>query len=239
MKGGSLISEWPALVAEVLFRLRGGPVRTWRWILDRIRDGRLDRQFGIYSSPKRSSKELGFQSPDLVPYQAVSFSDLREILDNSSISSRDVLLDFGSGMGRVVCFAAVRYELQSVMGVEISPQLCEIARRNLEGLRPRFKCCDVKIVNADAVEYEVPDHVTLVYFFNPFRGEVLTQVLENIERSCRRSPRRIRVLFYGTVSSRGFREEASRHPWLILEATRLLRTGAMLLSYVTSSETKS
>ncbi len=236
MRHESLLSEWPALIAEVLFRLRGGPVRTWRWILDRLRDGSLDRQFGIYSSPKRSAEELGFHSPELVPYQAVSFSDLREILENSSISHEDVLLDFGSGMGRVVCFAAATYELQSVIGVEISPQLCEIAQRNVQGLKPRLKCLDVKIVNADAVQYEVPDNVTLIYFFNPFRGEVLRQVLENIGRSLRRRPRRIRVLFYGTVSSRGFREEASRHSWLILEGTRLLRTGAMLLRYIACAE---
>jgi len=37
----------------------------------------------------------------------------------------------------------------------------------------------------------------VIFFYSPFKGEIMRKVLENIETSFHRAPRRIVLLFYG------------------------------------------
>ncbi len=217
-------------LSELLFRLRRGPAKTWRWISDRLRDSRYDAEFGISSSPSNESKQSELECPEFVHYQAVSYSDMREILERISIHWSDIFVDFGSGMGRAVCLAAT-YPFRAVIGVEISPELSEIARRNLNRVRHKLESREVRIVECNATAYDIPDTASVFFFFNPFRGSVLAQVLQNIARSLQKSPRRVRVLFYGTVSSKHFRTQAAKHEWLHLSSETVLGTGAILLLY--------
>lgn len=223
--------ELKALLAELVFRSRGGPRRIWCWIADRIRDSQYDRQFGITSSPQPQLTDHVFASPELVHYQAVSYSDMRELLRLLVIGPSDVFLDYGSGMGRAVCLAAT-YPFKTVIGVEISAELCGIARRNLSHARGKLLCGDVRILEGDAADYQIPDEASVFFFFNPFYGSVLARVLDNIARSVRKSPRKIQMVFYGTVSSDHFRAQAARHEWLKLSAETVLWTGAVVLLYV-------
>ena len=217
-------------VRELLFRMRGGPLRFWRWIKDRRDDQRRDKQFGIVSAGSRELQDSGLYRPEYVRYQPASYRDLREMFDSIPITRKDVFLDFGSGMGRGVCVAAT-YPFGSVIGIDIAPELCAIARQNIERLRPKLRCSDVEIVNGNALEFEVPAKVSVIYFFNPFRGAILSTVLGNVAESLRGSPRKVRLLFYGTVSTAEFREEAAKHEWLTFEAETRFSTGALALTY--------
>ena len=222
---------------ELRFRLRRGPRRTWRWIADRLRDGQFDREFGISSSPHKQLTRSGLPSAEFVPYQAVSYSDMREVMELLAIGPSDVFLDFGSGMGRAVCVAAT-YPLKAVVGIEISPELCSIARHNLSQASGKLLCRDVWIVERDAVDYEIPGEASVFFLFNPFRGSVLARVLDNIARSVRESPRKMQVIFYGTVSSEHFRAQATKHEWLELDTETTLETGATVLVYVNADNSK-
>ena len=217
-------------VAEMLFRLRSGPVKLGRWLSNRLLDRYLDHKFGIESGGRRSVRELGFTSPDYVEYQAVSYADMEEILAILRPGADDVFLDLGCGMGRAVCMAGMR-RLGSVIGVEISPQLCEIASNNVAKMARRLECQDIRIVNSDAASYAIPGDVSIVYFFNPFGGKVLRRVLENVRRSLQMARRPIRLVFYGTLSSARFADEAARHPWLRLASKHALRSGTIVLVY--------
>ncbi len=220
----------PALLSEAIFHLRQGPRRTWQWIIDRVNDSRFDREFGICSARRRVA-QLGSGSSDFFPYQPASYRDLKEILDKLNIGLGEVLLDLGAGMGRAVCVAAT-YPFEAVIGVEISTELCAIAKHNLKATQDKLKCKNVQIVNSDAARYEIPDCVSIIYLFNPFGGAVLTQVLENVAASLNRAPRPVRVVFSGTISSRHFEHEAGRHEWLELGSRTVLGTGVIALSYV-------
>ncbi len=225
--------ELKALLAELAFRLRGGPRRTTRWIVDRLRDHQYDQEFGITSSPQPQLTATSLTSPELVHYQAVSYSDMRELLQLLAIGPSDVFLDYGSGMGRAVCLAAT-YPFRTVIGVELSPELCEIARHNLSRARGKLRCRDVRILEADAADYEPPGEASIFFFFNPFCGSVLARVLYNIARSVRKSPRKIKIVFYGTVSSNHFRAQAAKHEWLKLNGETVLGTGAVVLFYAST-----
>lgn len=217
-------------VSEVLYRLRLPFPYHWRWLADRIGDRYLDRKFGIASFPRRSLAEFGLDCPDCTDYQPVSYPDFRKLLDAVDVGSSDVFLDFGSGMGRALCLAA-QYPFRSVIGVEMSSQLCGIAIQNIEQVKLKLLCKDVQVVNTNATNYEIPQHVSVVYFFNPFGGSVLSKVLDNVRSSLCAAPRRLIILFYGTASSAAFRLEASTRDWLALQSELMLPTGTIGLVY--------
>ncbi len=224
------------LASEVKFRLRLALPFHWRWLADRLGDRYFDKKFGIVSSERRSLAQLGLEISDCIDYQPVSYSDFRALLDSISIGSQDVFLDFGSGMGRALCLAAL-YPFRSVIGVEISEELCAVAHRNIERVKPKLRCKDVQVVNINAVDYEIPPHVSIVYFFNPFGGRVLSSVLKNIASSLQAVPRRLLVLFYGTATSEVFRARASSEGWLALRSKIMLPTGTVGLIYENSNWT--
>jgi SAM-dependent methyltransferase len=106
-----------------------------------------------------------------------------------------VFLDVGCGMGRAVLMAAAGYPFRRVIGVELSTQLVEIAQDNLDRCRARLRCKDVVVVNADAVNYEIPDDVTVVFLYNTVRGATFAAVIQNVLDSYDRSPRMLRILY--------------------------------------------
>jgi hypothetical protein len=128
-------------------------------------------------------------------HHASSWLQLRRALRGAAITTDDVLVDFGSGMGRMVYVAARHYPFGRVVGVEISQRFNDVALANLEHARPRLRCQDVQIVTADATEFAVPDDMTYAYMFNPFGGEIFEAVLANIVASLDRRPRRVTLCY--------------------------------------------
>jgi hypothetical protein len=145
-----------------------------------------------------AADQLGFDHPEHMRYEASSWTWLRRALRRRKVKSDDVFVDFGSGKGRVV-WQAAQYRFARVVGVEISPQLNDVARRNIEGGRKRLKCGDVELVTADATEFEVPDDMTVAYFYSPFEGDVFRQVLRNIVESVDRRPRKVTMIYANPV----------------------------------------
>lgn len=215
---------------EILFRARNGPAKLLRWLTDRLLDRYSDKKFGIVSSQRKTASELGFDSSEYVPYQAVNYTDMEEILAILQPGADDVFLDLGCGMGRAVCMAGM-HRMRSVIGVEISPELCQIAIDNVAKMTARLACRDVRIVNSDAASYTIPGDVSILYLFNPFGGSVLRRVFENVNASLQVAQRPLRLIFSGTLSSRSFAEEAARHSWLKLTSKHVLRSGLMVLVY--------
>jgi len=132
------------------------------------------------------------------PYGATEWLDLVRALRAVRPGPDDVFVDFGSGKGRVISRAAM-YPLKRVVGVELSEPLNEVARANLEVVRPRLKTPEIEIVTADATTWEVPDDMTIGFLFNPFLGDVFRAVMDNIVRSLDRNPRRIRLVYVNPV----------------------------------------
>jgi len=82
-------------------------------------------------------------------------------------------LDLGCGKGRALLVAA-SLPFRHILGVELSPNLCEIARRNTSS-DPR-----IVILHHDAATYTFPEGPLLVYLYHPFLKAVLRRVLANL-----------------------------------------------------------
>lgn len=113
-----------------------------------------------------------------------------KILSNFSISSADAIVDFGSGKGGVL-ISLSKYPFARITGVEISKELVTIARDNISKLRIKnvdIQCCD-------AAAFTPLDAYNYFYFFDPFPGVVMTEVLGNIEQSLTDNPRKVTIIY--------------------------------------------
>jgi hypothetical protein len=154
-----------------------------------------ERGLPTSTDPYVRLEDVGLASPGRNDYQASRWRWLRRALRGCEITRDDVLVEFGSGMGRVVYVAARRYPFGRVVGVEISQEFNDVALKNLEHERHRLRCQNVEIVTADAVEFVVPDDMTYAYLFNPFKAEIFAAVIENIVASLDRRPRRVTLCY--------------------------------------------
>lgn len=127
------------------------------------------------------------------PYEPLPWMVLRRAMNVLDPGPDDVLLDYGSGLGRVLLLASHR-RLKRVIGVEVEAQLAARARANLAAAQRRL-FSPVELVVADAVAWRVPDDVTAVFLFNPFVGKVMQAVQANLKASLLRRPRPLKVLY--------------------------------------------
>jgi hypothetical protein len=155
----------------------------------------FDRRYGLDTDGVIHPGELGFDNPDYTRYAPAGLATLRRLLPPREIGADDVFVDIGSGKGRVVIQAALRYPFRTVYGVELSDQLHEVAVHNLDGIRPRLRCQDVRLVNANALEFEFPDDATIVFLYNPFGGAAFAEMVQRILASVDRAPRPLRLIY--------------------------------------------
>jgi SAM-dependent methyltransferase len=155
---------------------------------------------------------FGYGDASRVDYAAPTYLTLRRALRFFDVRPGSVFLDYGCGRGRALVLAST-LAFAKVIGVEIVPDLLAEAARNLERAASRLRCHSHELINVDAMEYVPPSEVDCIYFFNPFRGEVLAAVIRNIETSLRRSPRQITIVY---LNADQFSTIAKRLPWLEL-----------------------
>lgn len=107
-----------------------------------------------------------------------------------------IFIDYGSGKGRVLLLAA-RYGFKRVVGVEFAQELYETSERNVDRFRRRRRrrLPEIQLVMGDAVNITLPNEPCVLFLYNPFPEEVLSQVLAHIEDSYARAPRTLYLVY--------------------------------------------
>lgn len=174
-------------------------------------DWLFDLRLGIKTAGVHPS---GFNTKhnDNVQCKPTTYRLLQKVFRYLKIEKPDneIFVDFGSGKGRTVCFAA-QYPFRSVYGVEISPEWADMTRTNINNLRTRF-VQDVKIYNEDAAEFDCSTG-TVYYFFNPFGEKTFREVIQRIKVSVQSQKRKIRIVYYNPLQ----KEVLDEQEWLYLE----------------------
>ena len=132
----------------------------------------LERVLRVQTRGEFLQRDRGFASG---VYRPSSWLVLHALFRRLPVAEDDVLVDVGSGMGRVLLVAGA--VLRRVIGIEQDPELTRIAERNLRGRR--LACRDVELLTVDASAWAVPDDLTMAYLYCPLRT-----------RSCAGSSRR-------------------------------------------------
>jgi len=144
----------------------------------------FDREQGTETSGWVLRGALGVapsQLGDVFEYIPSSEDLVRRVLSGLDIETGKFdFVDYGAGKGRVLLLAA-RHGFRSVTGVEISPSLVEIARKNAVTFAARHpQVCSIELVCEDATAFEPRGGDTVYYFYQPFPDWVMERVLERI-----------------------------------------------------------
>jgi SAM-dependent methyltransferase len=112
-----------------------------------------------------------------VGYGATSPAEFNEAMSLLQISPSDhTFIDLGSGKGRALIMAG-EYKFRRIIGIEFSPELCAIAKKNLAITRTH-----AEVICQSAVDFEFPREPTVIFMCNPFFEEVMKPVISHMHR---------------------------------------------------------
>ena len=157
------------------------PVHTGYDALDALVDGVLSLD-EIPAPTQAPTREMIHLEP--TPARVVL-----EVVDRVPWQPEDVFYDIGSGLGQVPLLVHLLTGVR-VVGVEIEPAYCRVARACAEGLG----LAGVSLKQVDAREADYTQG-TVFYLFTPFVGEMLQAVLDRLYEQTR--GRQITVCTYG------------------------------------------
>jgi SAM-dependent methyltransferase len=138
--------------------------------------------------------DFGLDDPNRNRYVAISRFVVPRVLRKIGVGPDDVFIDIGCGKGRAV-YQAAQFPFKRVIGVEIAEELTRVAQYNIDNNRDQLAAKDVELVTEDALKYQLPDDVTVVYLFHPFAGEIFAGVIKNLVASLDRNPRELRIIY--------------------------------------------
>ena len=164
-------------------------------------------------------------------YDALDYPLLWSYLRQLNLKPEDVAIEIGCGLGRALC-ALARWPVKKCIGIELSEELAEGARRNIEMMRGRRAPVEVIAGDAAFVDYS---QGTAFYLFNPFGPTTMRIVLDRIRQSMLANPRPIRILYVNPVCEEVFKAT----PWLRQSKVvkyKLFRTAASLWESVDEAQ---
>lgn len=126
-------------------------------------------------------------------YEPTPYEVLDHLFEYMPLSPDDVLVDYGSGLGRVSFYASCRFGCRST-GIEFCEDYFERSLKNLEtyvGNRDLISFCYGK-----AEEYHIHENENIFYFFNPFSQVIFKKVINQILASLSIAPRKVTLVLY-------------------------------------------
>lgn len=134
------------------------------------------------------------------PYQPTEPALFREMLNALDIDfSQFTFIDLGSGKGRTLLMAS-EYPFRRVVGVELLPELNQLAQQNIREFKSDArKCATIESLCEDARDFTFPLEPLLLYLFNPLLESGLVQFVLNMEQSLREFPRSIIVIYHNPL----------------------------------------
>ena len=103
-----------------------------------------------------------------VMYQQTHSLPLKKLLKHIKIPEGKVFVDLGCGKGKALIISS-KFGFREVRGVEFSPLLCDIARKNCLIYKEKKKSkVKFSIIESDVREYLLEDDEDVFYLNNPF-----------------------------------------------------------------------
>ena len=177
-------------MAQIEYKLREAISRAKGFLGEHV----VDRRRGTDTSRIVDLATAGVHTDGRIPYVPSGWRSLPSALRHLPVSEDDVFLDLGCGKGRVVVQAAER-PFKRVIGVELSPELIAVAQENLHAVRDKLRCQNVDLIVADITTWQIPDDVTILYAYNPVRGELFEAAMNAMIASYDRNPRPMYLLY--------------------------------------------
>jgi SAM-dependent methyltransferase len=133
-------------------------------------------------------------------YQPIEPELFREMIAGLSVDLHDLtFIDIGSGKGRALLLAC-EYPFRRILGIELLPQLNEIARLNIRKFAESHDVrATVEAFCGDATDFTFPAEPLVLFLFNPLPDAELREVIGNLDGSLRQDPREAYVVYANPV----------------------------------------
>ena len=152
--------------------------------------------------------------------QSADFRGLDRMFKVVRLHGDDVFVDVGCGKGRVLTYLHRRRLCGSIYGVELDPDIADIAKARTEN------CRDIQVICGNILDQkEIVSKATAFFLFNPFNDAVLAEFVDMIESLCDHEVR----LYYCFDCFRGCID--GRANWKLLARERMKRKGGNLLPF--------
>ena len=143
----------------------------------------------IHSNNKK--RGIGYQPTRVLP--------LRRLFKKLNIPGGRVFIDFGCGKGRVLLIAS-EFGFKTIKGIEFSPELSEIAKKNCKTFKKRTGfMAEYEIFESDVVDYTIKDDDEVFFMYHPFDDIILNKVLDNISNSLLLHNRKIWIIYRNPI----------------------------------------
>lgn len=172
-----------------------------------------EKKYGIHTSGEdelKSLENLGVDISHATIYMPASYSLLEELLSLPLLKKYNYFVDIGCGKGRAICVAA-HFGFKKLLGLELSKDLCKIAKENIAETKKAFPQLDAKIINNDAYYFEIETDMDCLFLFNPFDEFVMEAVMENVKISLAKKDRPMAIIYLNNLHEQpilnaGFKE---------------------------------
>ncbi len=199
---GALLSSWAAQLGSKRDAALGADAKEF----DRgERYDCLDEFVAGVFSFAEPATPIVVRPPEMVAYQPTPARCIFDLVRRMRLTTRDVFVDLGSGLGYVALVVAVRTKAH-VIGIELEPCYVRCARKSaLELNITNCRFIDQDVRNADLAAG------TVFYLYTPFRGAILRDVLDRLQAQA--SKRKLRVCTFGPCTP-----IVASESWLVLNA---------------------
>lgn len=167
----------------------------------------FDRVHGTDTSGFVSAEELPENEGARV--HAVCYAGSQPSLVRQALASLPgvdscTFLDLGCGKGRALVVAS-EFPFRDILGIELSPPLAQIARRNAAIIAARApQRTAVRIAVADASTFPLPAGGLVLFLYHPFGAELVAKVVAGIEAALAAERRSVYIVYYNPVAGRCF-----------------------------------
>ncbi len=105
-------------------------------------------------------------------------------------------VDIGCGKGRALLLS-LAFPFRRAIGIELSPELAEIARKNLQTFEAPWRCPNVstEVFTADATTVPLPTGPLICFLYHPFAAPIMRRFLEHVLAAARAESREIYLLY--------------------------------------------
>lgn len=153
------------------------------------KEWKKERELGIRTFGAHAPDELSIEADSKLGghlYQPSSSIIFDKAIQAIPFNFTDkVFLDIGSGKGRALILAA-EAGFSKVIGVEYASELNDMAHANVERVKARFPNTEFILQEGDALEYDIPEEVDVIYLFNPFDEETMRQLMRKVKGAFQR-----------------------------------------------------
>ncbi|MDP6908146.1 MAG: class I SAM-dependent methyltransferase [Flavobacteriales bacterium] len=155
-----------------------------------FKEWQKERELGIQTFGAHAPDELSIEADSKLGghlYQPSSSVIFKRAMEKLPIDFKSkVFLDIGSGKGRAMILAA-EHGFKKVIGVEYAAELNDIAYTNIERVRNKFSETTFDLQEGDALAYEIPEEVDVIYLFNPFDEHAISGLLDRVKPAFEKS----------------------------------------------------